>query len=323
MRPTGAKPAFVTSSGSPDVAVVIPAFNPGEYLTESVASALTQSMTNIEVVVVDDGSDNDAFPRLPADPRLRNVRQPQQGVSVARNRGVLETSAPLIAFLDADDRWLPTKLERQLVALSGCPEAALCYTGFLHIDRFGVRGAAGDVSTDSGYHALLAHCAIPMSSVVMRREVFLDSGGFDPFYFIVQDWELWLRLADQEPFVLLPDPLVEYRVGAHNVGQLSGDPLNAFAEAESVYVRHEIRAMRRGDKVALDLIAHGRRANRRLRSRQAADRFVDSIRRDSAPDWAMLNAALRIQRRDAVRAVARRAARRFRSEVSPRHRRAA
>src|SRR4051812_12564967 len=109
------------------VAVVIPAYNPGRNLAESVATALAQTVDEIEVVVIDDGSD-EALPVLPADRRLRVIRQENQGVSVARNVGVAETTAPIIGFLDADDRWIPDKLERQLCALAERPQAVACYT---------------------------------------------------------------------------------------------------------------------------------------------------------------------------------------------------
>ena len=95
----------MVTDGSPEVAVVIPAHDPGTFLIESVESALAQTAANIEVVVVDDGSDEGRFPELPTDDRLTVVHQSNQGVSAARNRGARNSSAPLIAFLDADDRW--------------------------------------------------------------------------------------------------------------------------------------------------------------------------------------------------------------------------
>ena len=302
----------------PEIAVVIPAYNPGRYLFEAVTTALTQTVTNIEVVVVDDGSEDAKFPELPADQRLTVVRQSNSGVSVARNRGAKETSAPLIAFLDADDRWGPTKLERQLAAMADS-ESLLCYTGFSHIGPAGEQLGPGHVSEGSGYLSLLADCAIPMSSVVIRREALLDVGGFDPFYRIIQDWDLWLRLAPLGTFLGLPESLVEYRVAPHNKGQVSGDPWTAYVETRSVYDRHEIRAARVKNLAALDLISQGRRHARRLRSGQAASRFADSLGQGSDPEWEMLRVALRIDPQSALQTLAPRVAR----KVDRRFRRAA
>ena len=292
----------------PEISVVIPAYNPGRYLLEAVTSALTQTVTNIEVVVVDDGSEDWRFPVLPPDQRLRVVRQSNDGVSVARNRGVKETSAPLIAFLDADDRWAPTKLERQLGAMAES-ESLLCYTGFSHIGPAGEQLGPGHVSEGGGYLPLLASCAIPMSSVVIRREALLEVGGFDPFYRIIQDWDLWLRLAPLGTFLQLPESLVEYRVAPHNKGQVSGDPWTAYVETSSVYDRHEMRAARVKNLAALALISEGRRRSRRLRSGQAAARFADSLGHGGDPEWAMLWVALRIDPGSALRTIALRVAR--------------
>lgn len=296
----------------PLVSVVIPAFNAGGYLCESVKSALSQTIREIEVVVVDDGS-SEPLPELPDDQRLRVIAQSNQGVSVARNRGFRETSASLIAFLDADDRWRPEKLEKQLAAMAEAPTALLSYTEFVHIGSRGEPLGAGAVSYGSGYAAVLAKCAIPMSSVVIRREVLEESGGFDPFYSIMQDWDLWLRLASEGNFLPVREPLVEYRVAPHNRGQLSGNPTIAFLETESIYDRHELRATRGGDAETLKLIRAGRSRARRLRATQAAHRSV------AFRDWSMLVSALRISASVTVVALVRACWRRFAEVGGTRH----
>jgi glycosyltransferase involved in cell wall biosynthesis len=284
----------------PSVAIVIPAFNPGSPLIESVDSALQQTLSDIEVVVIDDGSQL-KLPILPPDERLRVIRQDNQGVSAARNHGVAQTSAPLVAFLDADDRWLPDKLERQVAALAEHPEAVACYTSFHHINPRGERLGPGNANGRAGYDDLLSQCPVPMSSAVVSRDAFIDAGRFDVFYSIVADWDLWLRLTRLGPFVFIDEPLIEYRVANHNMGQMSGDPMRAYRESSSLFDRQEIAALRTFDQRTLELVAAGRATMKRMRARQAAVRFVDSL--GAHPEWPMLKAALAIEPRAAVAAI--------------------
>jgi glycosyltransferase involved in cell wall biosynthesis len=115
----------------PVVSVVIPAFNAARYLGEALDSVFGQTLTDLELVVVDDGS-TDETPQVVQGygSRVRYVRQPNAGVASARNRGVAESSGRYVAFLDADDVWLPGKLERQLEALAARPSARVCHSDF-------------------------------------------------------------------------------------------------------------------------------------------------------------------------------------------------
>jgi glycosyltransferase involved in cell wall biosynthesis len=298
----------------PQVAVVIPAHNPGIYLLESLESVLAQTIAN-ELIIIDDGSDEGQLPDLPADPRVRTIRQENLGVSAARNRGTRETSAPLIAFLDADDRWAPNKLERQVRALAASPESILCYTGFSLIDQDGHRLAPGWATAFSGYRSLLTSNPILMSSVVVRRQQLTDVGGFDPLYSVVADWDLWLRLAAIGPFLFVPEALADYRMAPHGIGQMSGDIWTGYREAMSVYDRQQLRAARARDDRSLVAISHGRRAARQMSAERAAARFVDSIVLGSHPEWRMLYQALQIESGTAFRATARRATHRIRRRI--------
>lgn len=109
----------------PLVSVVIPAHNPGPFLERSVGSVLSQTFTDFECVVVDDGSSQDiSFPPVFADPRVRYLRQDNRGVSVARNVGVSSGDSHYVAFLDQDDEWAPAKLEKQVAQLRQHPGAS-------------------------------------------------------------------------------------------------------------------------------------------------------------------------------------------------------
>ena len=113
------------------VSVIIPAFNMGAFVGEAIESALTQTFADIEVIVVDDGSvDDTRTVSQRFEPRIRYAWQPNGGVNVARNHGIRLARGTAIAFLDADDVWLPRKLERQMAVLEVRPEVKLVGCGY-------------------------------------------------------------------------------------------------------------------------------------------------------------------------------------------------
>jgi glycosyltransferase involved in cell wall biosynthesis len=201
----------------PEVSVIIPTRDRREPVREAVASALSQRDCAIEVIVVDDGSDDGTGAALAAayGERIRYHRQPPRGVSAARNRGVALARATWVAFLDSDDLWKPEKLARQLALHRDRPELEASQTGEIWI-RGGVRvnacahhrKPAGDVFLPS-----LQRCLISPSAVLMRRRLLLELGGFDESLPVCEDYDLWLRLARRAPVGLLPDPLVIKRGG--------------------------------------------------------------------------------------------------------------
>lgn len=197
------------------VSVVIPVFNAGKYLEETLASILAQSYPAIEVVAVDDGSKDDSVAILERfSGRLKLVKQQNSGAAAARNRGVREASGKWIAFLDADDIWDSAKLERQLAQ---CGALAWSYTDSVFM------GGVNEGRLDSEFtpkrqgmvlEALVLSNFIGTSSVMIEREKFLQIGGFDESLRSIQDWDLWLRLAREYPIGYVDTPLVRYRV--HN-----------------------------------------------------------------------------------------------------------
>ncbi len=206
------------------VSVVIPTRDRREFVQEAVASVLGQTHRDLELVVVDNGSSDGtaaALRRRFSDSRLRVVEQDHLGVSAARNRGVRETSGEWVAFLDSDDLWLPAKLERQLEALKLRPEHPACYTEEIWY-RNGRRVNPRRIHAKySGwiFERCLPLCIISPSSILMRREVFEDLGGFDESLPACEDYDLWLRLAARHPVLLVEEPLIVKRNG--HEGQLS------------------------------------------------------------------------------------------------------
>ena len=199
------------------VSVIIPAHNAAAFIRETVDSALAQSWPDVEVIVVNDGSTDGTDTVLASfGDRIRVIDQEQSGVAVARNRGAAAARGFWLAFLDADDLWLPHKLETQLAS-------ADADTHFIYSDRFNIGHLGGLPETQSTrqrlyegavFEEVLIGNVITTSSVVIRRESFMKLGGFseDPSLPPAEDWDLWLRVAAHYPIRLCREPLVKYRL---------------------------------------------------------------------------------------------------------------
>lgn len=206
------------------ISVVIPTKDRRAFAVEAVRSVLAQTVQELELVVVDDGSTDgtaDCLSRAFPDARLRIVRQGNLGVSAARNRGARETGGPWLAFLDSDDLWLPQKLERQLDAMKSPEPLGACYT-----EEVWYRD--GRWANPRNVHAkhdgwifphCLPLCIVSPSSILLRRRVFDELGGFDESFPACEDYELWLRLTARHPVRLLRERLIIKRNG--HPGQLS------------------------------------------------------------------------------------------------------
>jgi glycosyltransferase involved in cell wall biosynthesis len=195
------------------VSVIIPAYNAEAFVVETVNSALNQTFRDVEVIVVDDGSKDGTLTALESfGNRIRVHQQANGGVARARNTGVGLATGEWIAFLDADDLWLPDKLERQLAI----PSVKMSYT-----DRFNI-GERGDLPERQGtlkpmqggdlFVPLLREGNfITNTSVVMRRDLFEQLGGFYTGLNGTEDWDLWIRVAEHHPIGVVAEPLVKYR----------------------------------------------------------------------------------------------------------------
>lgn len=301
------------------VTVVIPAFEPGPRLQRALNSVLAQTISDWDAVVIDDGSTEDLRWVASVDPRIRYVRQDNAGVSVARNCAVTMTEAPLVAFLDQDDEWLPRKLERQLSLLEQRPDVSLCDTGFAIVSAAGSRISGGYSRYGPGYHGLLSGGAIGMSTVVVRRDALLAVGGFNRLYRVMQDHDVYLRLAEAG-FVLhrIDDELVLYTLHGENV---SADFWLGFLEFEALLLPHRVRARADGDVAALRAIAAGRARMRNALAAQAVDRSRRRFRdRDVGAAVIDLGRAGRIAPHVALRSLAASVRRRVLSGGSARER---
>jgi len=185
--------------------VVIAAYNAGRFVAEAVQSALEQEGVEKEVIVVDDGSTDDTPRALETFAgRIRLIRQENRGVSAARNRGIREAQADWIAFLDADDLFLPGHLARAGRALAEHPEAVMCYADVEARDESlrPIKLLRSPRDPVAAKQRLLFNNFIYSNSVVARRDALLACGGFpEDLCRAGEDWELWVRLAYRGPII--------------------------------------------------------------------------------------------------------------------------
>jgi glycosyltransferase involved in cell wall biosynthesis len=201
------------------VSVVIPAHNAEAFTRETLDSVLAQTVRPCEIIVVADcctDGTTDAVREYAGHVRL--LFSDAGSAAAARNAGARGATAEWLAFLDADDCWLPEKLERQLERALD-PDTALVYTDRYNFGNLGdlpeIHGTiqplfAGDVFVD----LLLLGNHITLSSVMVRRAVFLELGGFTETLKNAEDWELWIRLAAGHRVEACAEPLVRYRLHA-------------------------------------------------------------------------------------------------------------
>lgn len=233
---------------SPLIGILVPAYNAERFLAQAIESVLAQSYPHWELILVDDGSWDGtariALEYAARDPRLHYHHQPHQGLAQARNHALRRTDAEWIAFLDADDLWLPDKLSRQVEALNRTG-ADLLYTGgyvFWEDDLANRRRCSevpgGSRGGESMYRLLARQNRFAVSSVSIRRSLLEAVGAFDesPGIYGAEDYDLWLRVARVGGrFYGLPDPLICYRVHRQ---AMSRDVDRMLQSLRNVLARH-------------------------------------------------------------------------------------
>lgn len=233
------------------VSVIIPVFRSAGYIAGTLASVFKQSYRDVEVIVVNDGSPD--TPQLidalgPWRHAIVYLEQENAGAGAARNAGLARARGDLVAFLDADDRWLPHFLEAQVAFLSARPGWDMVYANARITGDTPLAGKTFMDTTPSegpvSFHSLLAQqCTVITSSVVARRGAIASVGGFDASLRRGQDFDLWLRLAHGGVRIAYQrEPLIERIVRADG---LSADPITELKRARRV-----LKGVRK--KLALD-----------------------------------------------------------------------
>jgi glycosyltransferase involved in cell wall biosynthesis len=208
-------------SGAPQVNVIIPAYNAAGFLPIAIESVIAQTFKCWTIVLVNDGStdntDQVVAPFLATlGQKLKYIKQPRSGVSAARNNAIRNSSAEFLAILDADDVWLPCRLEESVACLRTRPTAGLSY-GF--ITRISPDGEALDTFDRRQNHGegwvapylYMRRIDLPSPTITFRRECIDAVGGFDETLTATEDRDLWLRIALQYEVALVPKLLALYR----------------------------------------------------------------------------------------------------------------
>lgn len=219
-------------------------YNAGPWIGAAVASVLGQTLADLELIVIDDGSTDDTPLVLAAipDARLRVERQGRAGLTRALTRALGLARAPLLARLDADDLAAPDRLARQVAYLTVHPEVGLLGTAAQEVDVHGrARGIVRPPEDDPTLRRLLIRRnPFVHSSIVMRRDLVGRAGGYDAAFPVAQDYDLWLRLGELTRLANLPEVLVTRRLIPERVSaRRENDRLRAEARARW-------RAVRRG-----------------------------------------------------------------------------
>ena len=251
---------------NPEVSVVIPLFNKGRYIARAINSVLAQTFQDFEVIVVDDGSTDDGAVVVKGfdDPRIQLIQQENRGVSAARNRGIEAARAELVAFLDADDEWLPDHLETLVRLCKMCPEAGAYTTAYL------VKYPDSRLKTPN-YHAIpgkpweglipsyfksAAFGASPASTTVVGipKLILKEMGCFNTETWWGEDTDLWGRIAFKYPIAFSWSGLGIYHTEATNRLCNRIEPIN-----EHIFVKTAKNAIEAGDippDIYEDLLAY-------------------------------------------------------------------
>ena len=200
----------------PNVSVIIPTYKRAHLVSQAIESALAQTYTDYEIIVVNDGSpDNTKEVLLDFGDKITAIHQENKGVAAARNAGITVATGRYIAFLDDDDMWLPNKLEKQIACLESNPNIGLVYSDMFCFDENGTFpdtwSQVNPTPVVQELWILFVRNFIPIPSVVVRRECLDAVGEFDSTTVPCEDYDMWLRIIEKFPVHFLNEPLVRYR----------------------------------------------------------------------------------------------------------------
>lgn len=196
---------------SPKVSVIIPTYNRAIHIGRAVESIFTQTYQDFEIIIIDDGStDNTKDVLFGYHDRIKYIYQTNKGVSSARNRGIKEARGEYLAFLDSDDIWLPTKLEKQIKLFHKDPTIYLVYSYARYFDRDNNSDFIRPQHISKSFEDFLyAETVLPTSSVMLRKEAIDKVGLFDEQLPSIEDYDLWLRISQKFKVDFISEILVE------------------------------------------------------------------------------------------------------------------
>lgn len=288
------------ASDPPRLSAIVPSYNHARYVEGALRSVLDQRWAGaLEVVVIDDGS-RDGSPELlrglaAQDPRVRLELRENHGISATFNRGLELARGEWVAYCCSDDRWQPEHVARAFQALEADPQAVVCYGRARLIDAQDQVHPGEQIFADIRERQPLARLleegnGLCFVGAVFRRQVALDAGGFDPQLKVLQDYDLWLRLARIGPAAHVLEPTVDFRWDG---GNASGPAATLQKRLDLIRVLE--RALERFPELAADarlraavearLLASHVRAARRIPERARRREHLRAARRLGWPAW--------------------------------------
>jgi glycosyltransferase involved in cell wall biosynthesis len=241
----------------PTVSIVMAAKNYARFLPQAVESVRAQTYADWELLIIDDGS-SDQTPGVVqpflADSRIRYLRSDRLGQSRAKNLGIDLSGGEFVAFLDADDAWMPAKIEKQLAVFRSHPQTGVVFSRRTIIDEAGRRLPSVPATFPRG--RVLPHMYIQnfvcFSSVIVRREVFSRVGRFDPEWDLAIDYDLWLRVARHYSFDFVDEEFVLYRTGHGNLSTKLADRVGT-----ALAIMHRARRSMNEAELLAQVVAEG------------------------------------------------------------------
>jgi glycosyltransferase involved in cell wall biosynthesis len=241
----------------PLVSIVLPTWRSSQYLMETLRSVQLQTLSEWELLVVDDGAPDQGWleAQLAGIGHSRIVRQPHLGVAAARNAGCLAASGAFVTFVDDDDYWPENRLAVQLAALEEAGDAVCCYGQLVHVDASGVEFGDGPYPPSELARLPTGFC---IGTTMVRRDMLPRSGWFNPLLPCAEDIDFSLRLTDAGPVVYIPQVLLYYRRHESNA---TGRATVARRYSRAVYEHHYRLANLRSDRQTMRALASTSRAN--------------------------------------------------------------
>ena len=247
----------------PAVSVVMPSYQKAAFVAGAIESVLAQTFTDLELIVIDSSTDETPQILERFGTRIRVVRDQPRGISAARNLGIRSSRGRYLAFLDADDTWMPSKLEKQVALLERNAKTGLVCADVLFRDEAGPRPGRAflDATPASGliHPVIFSRSFIGTLTVVVRRACLEEVGLFDESISACEDHELWLRLSARWEIEYIDEPLAVYRYSAGQASAdrertLSGVPSNPGSGLIAVQERayQSSPALRALDRATLD-----------------------------------------------------------------------
>ncbi|MCK5542564.1 MAG: glycosyltransferase [Desulfobacterales bacterium] len=266
----------------PIVSVVIPTYNRKNIIVRAIESVLNQTYKNYEIIIVDDGSTDGTVDYIKNNYnfKIKCISQKNMGASSARNKGISEAKGKYVAFLDSDDEWINSKLTTQVAFLEKNPEIALlCGRTYKSDDIKKVNSPLTKKIVGNLFNTLYSHSFVSTPTVIVKKDVLDQVGGFDTNYKSAEDFDLWLKITKNYQCAFLPGLIAIVNRGEDN---LSTDKITLHLHAVTILESHYDKKLipRRVYKKAISdsYIALGRNHLKSGQISQARKSFISSFK---------------------------------------------